>query len=42
MRLILKSLKHRLNSLLRDKEYHAKLNEKEKIFSCLGLMGICI
>ena len=27
-RLILKSLKHRLNSLLRDEEYCAKLNEK--------------
>ena len=40
-RLILKSLKHRLISLLRDEEYCAKLNEKE-VFSHLGLMGICI
>ena len=32
-RLILKSLKHRLNSLLRDEEYCAKLNEKETEFS---------
>ena len=32
-RLIFKSLKHRLNSLLRDKEYCAKLNEKETEFS---------
>ena len=32
-RLILKSLKYRLNSLLRDEEYCAKLNEKETEFS---------
>ena len=32
-RLNLKPQKHRLNNLLRDKEYSAKLNEKETEFS---------
>ena len=45
-RLILKSLKHRLNSLLRDEEYCAKLNEKET-FLMFGIdghlyLGVCI
>ena len=42
-RLSLKPLKQRLNSLFRDKEYHAKLNVKRnRVFSCFGSVSICV